>query len=585
MALQNNDLDSPNSNEKPNQDDVDKLLGRSEPTKPSRTRQILWLTVLSMLFFLIPLYLFSVFVTEDAKGMSTDLGFIRTSLTQVPTPVPAIQKLLTPLAQAQGQLSQLNSVLPTVAGSRRDWPALMAVIGDYDPSRLTLTTVTRTVSSVTIIGRSNDDTAITSYAHSLEQSNLFSRVTIQSIRTITVTPGVTATKTSPTVVTNAAAPRPSPYSTKAAVLPQVNQPAAAVPLATSQPTAIPPSATQDLRDLFEPDATQPLPIALGQPQTHNFYPENDIDMVSFLAKAGHYYHVYTSNLASGVDTVLSLRIGGVVVQNDDAVPGSLYSDIVLQDTGADTTAIVTISNRGMYGADKTYQVAVEEVSVTPTPPQTAVPSATPTRTSTPTASATATSTATRTPTATPDLRDIYEPDDVAAHAISIGESQTHNFYPNNDIDKLSFPVKGGRFYQVFTSNLGLGVDTMVSVLVDNQLWVNDDYAPGTGNFASSVCLTAIQDGAATATVTNKASQYGRDKTYTIKVSEIMTLTAPSCVPITPVPALGLLQRKQVPGSAAPIRSGAELGESLQSPSLDSPTMEFVIIADLKVTAP
>ena len=586
MVLQNTDPSSDNPNESTNQDDVDKLLsrseGRSEPTKPSRTRQILWLTVISMLIFFVPLYLFSASVTEDTKGISTDLGFIRTSLTQVPTPAPAIQKLLTPLAQAQGQLSQLNAVLPTIEASRPDWPALMTAIGNYDPSQLTLTTITRTASSLTIIGQSNDDLAITSFAHGLEQSNLFSRVTIQSIRAITVTPTVTLTKSSSSVVTNTATPKPFPSATKAAGLPQTNQQPTAV-LATSQPTALSATAVPDPRDIYEPDATQPQAIALGQPQTHNFYPENDSDMVGFLAKVGHYYHVYTSNLAPGVDTIMSLRIGGVVVQNDDAAPGSLYSDIVLQDTGADTTAIVTISNRGMYGADKTYQVAVEEVSATPTPVQTTAPSPTPTRTSTPTATPTATSTATATPTATPDLRDSYEPDDINAHSISIGETQTHNFYPTGDVDKVSFPVKSGRFYQAFTSNLALGVDTVVNVLVDNQLWVNDDYAPGTGNFASSVCLTANQDGFATATITNKALQYGRDKAYTIKVSEILTLTAPSCVPITPVSAAALPQGKRVPGSAAPIRSGATSRDI--SPSVNSPTLEFVIIADLKVAAP
>ena len=352
-----------------------------------------------------------------------------------------------------------------------------------------------------------------------------------------------------------------------------------MPAAVIQPTAIPPTATPDLRDLFESDATQPQPIAIGQPQTHSFYPADDIDMVSFLAKAGHYYHVYTSNLAPGVDTVLSLRIGGVVVQNDDTVPGSLYSDIVLEDTGSDTTAILTISNRGMFGTDKTYQVAVEEVGATPTPPRTAIPSSTPTRTSTPTA------TSTSTPTATPNLLDVYEPDDVDPHAISVGESQTHSFYPSGDIDKVVFPIKSGRFYQVLTSNLALGVDTMISVIANGRQWQNDDYAPGTGNFASSVCLSALSDGVAITTIPNNALQYGRDKTYTIKVSEIQTTTASSCVPITPVPAAALPQAKRVPGSAAPIRSGTEHQETTQNPSVSTPTLEFVIIADLKVTTP
>jgi Tfp pilus assembly protein PilN len=563
--------------ESANPDELEALLGRSALPKRSRPNLILWLTSISMFVFFIPLYLFSVSVSEDTKAMNTDLGFMKTSLTQVATPAPAIQELLTPLAQSQGQLSQLNAVLPTIAASRPDWPAIMTAIGNYDPNYLTLTSMTRTLTSLTISGRAYDGNAITTFAHGLEQSNLFSRVTIQSIRAITVTPTVTLTKSSSSTGTNTATPLPSPYMTKTPI-PQSYQPPTAAPFAPSQPTSIPPTATPDLRDLYEPDASQPHPIAIGQPQVHNFYPDDDVDAVSFLAKGGRYYHVYTSNLAPGVDTIVNVRIGGIVLENDDVVPGSLYSDIVIQNTGSDTTAIVTILDRGMYGADKTYQIAVEEVSATPTPPPTAMPSPTPTQTSVPTATSTAT------PTATPNLRDAYEPDDVNPVGIYLGATQSHTFSPSGDIDKVSFLVKAGRYYQALTSSLALGVDTVVTVTVDNLQWTNDDYTSGNNNFASSVCFPVVNDGQAVATIANKDLQYGADKTYKISVSEIPTLTVSSCVRITPVPVASY-RGKTVPGYAMPIRSDLARFDPAVSQSISAPTLEFIIIADLKVTSP
>ena len=374
---------------------IEEMPEESAPRKSSGTK-ILWLVAASMLVFFVPLYLFSTSVTENTKGLSADLGFIQTSLTRVPTPVLAVQKLLTPLAQAQGQMNQINSVHPTLVAARANWPAVMTAVGNYDPNQITLTSVTRTVTSLTITGRANNDSNVTAYVHSLEQSGVFSRVVLQSVHAVIITPTATLTRTitnTPALVQPTPLPRntPTPY--------QINSP---TPVPTSPPPATP-TATPDLRDGFEPDDVEPKPIALGQPQTHSFYPAGDVDSVSFLAKAGRCYHVYTTNLASGVDTLLNVGVGGIVLQSDDAKVGVLYSDIVFQDTGPDTTVVATISNRGMFGSDKTYQVVVEEVMATVTPTPTNTPTPTPTSTNTPTATPTPTFTATSTATRVANL--------------------------------------------------------------------------------------------------------------------------------------------------------------------------------------
>ena len=559
----------PNS---PIPDELEDVLEQATPRQTSRTTLVLWLVAASLLMFFIPLYLFSASVNRDVKGMSTNLGVIQTSLTRVPTPAPAIQQLLTPLAQVQGQTNQISAVYPTIAAPRPDWPAVMTVIGNYDPSQITLTSITRTVNTLTLAGRANNDTDVTNYAHSLEQSNLFSRVLVQSIHAVMITPTATLNRARAPASSNSSVVQPPPPANTPAPV-KVNPPLV-VYAATSVPVAQP-TATPNLGDAYEPDDSQPKPIALGQAQTHSFYPEGDVDAVSFLAKSGHYYHVYTTNLAPGVDTYISVRIGGIVQNNDDAVPGSLYSDVVIQNTGSDTTGIVAIANRGMYGPDKTYQIVIAEVAATPTP----APTNTPPQPPMPSPTATA--------TATPGLGDAYEPDNTAdtAKPIYIGATQSHTFSPNGDIDNISFPVKQDHFYQVLTSNPALGVDTVVSVKVDDQLWVNDDYTFGSGNFASSVCFSVSADDTAIATITNKTGYYGPDKSYTIKVSEVPTLTAPSCVPITPVPAAALPPAKSVPGLAAPMRLGSVPFERANDRSIIAPTLEFVIVVEVKVTPP
>jgi hypothetical protein len=142
-------------------------------------------------------------------------------------------------------------------------------------------------------------------------------------------------------------------------------------------------------------------------------------------------------------------------------------------------------------------------------------------------------------------------------------------------------IKQSRYYQVLTSELALGVDTLVSVTAGSSSWSNDDYAaPGSGNYASAVCFQAPLDGSAIATITNKALQYGGDKTYKVKVSEVASLTASPCITST-----SLLQPRKAPGLSALARPSGPLQASRYAPQLALPTFEFVIVAELKVVAP
>ena len=199
MALSKQDATQPDT---PTAEELDRLR-QSTSRRTSRATMVLWLVAVSLLMLFIPLYLFSASVSQDNKGLSTDLGFIQTSLTRVPTPAPAIQQLLTPLAQVQGQVNQINTVYPTLAAPRPNWPAVMTAIGNYDPKQITITSITRTLNTLTLAGRAKNDTEVTTYAHSLEQSNLCSRVQVQSIHAVMTAPTATPSRSSTPVATSA----------------------------------------------------------------------------------------------------------------------------------------------------------------------------------------------------------------------------------------------------------------------------------------------------------------------------------------------------------------------------------------------
>ncbi len=126
-------------------------------------------------------------------------------------------------------------------------------------------------------------------------------------------------------------------------------------------------------------------------------------------------------------------------------------------------------------------------------------------------------------TPTPMFADAYEPDDVSPKAIAMGETQRHNFYLNGDVDRVSFRVKAGRVYAVITSDLAIGVDTVVLVSVAGQRYENDD--AGAGGLASEVYFTAVAEAIAVATISNK-DMYGAEATYDVTVIEL---------PPTPIP--------------------------------------------------
>ena len=278
----------------------------------------------------------------------------------------------------------------------------------------------------------------------------------------TETPTATATPGTPTATSTPVAPTatvtPEVPTATDTPMPPTPTSTPVPPTDTPQPTPtpIPPTATNTppvgptplepgCRDKYEPDdiVGQQKLIALGETQTRSFCPENDFDLVEFPVKKERWYHVYTHDLAMGVDTMVSVGLVPKIARycnpsncaNDDIAPGNLASDILFQ-ADVDGTALVSIDNRYQHGPDKTYQITVMEIVPTPTttPSITLTPTQTPTRTPTPTT--------TTVPTCIPGY-DLYEANNSFSTAWPINSGEVYLAYvnPGSDLDYFRFDIR------------------------------------------------------------------------------------------------------------------------------------------------
>jgi Tfp pilus assembly protein PilN len=516
---------------------------------------LLWLVAGSLFLALIPFGLLSRSIRNDIRFAEAELDQVEAQLDETPSPPPDVQPLLATLETLQGQAEELERTTQTIAESQIYWPALMDTVHQYDPQEIEFTTFIQEERRIILEGKAVNDDAVVAYVQSLDSAEVFSRVLIQSINLIN-RDGSTVTATPELTVTSTLTP-------------------------STTPTLTP---TPSLRDAYEVDDFDPVPIFFDQPQLHNFYPVYDIDKVTFLTKAGRYYRVYTTDLRPGVDTVLEVRVGGVSYRNDDRDAGRLSSEVVFQGGSYDADAVVTISNRDEYGPEQQYRVVVEEILPTPTPTvsplsPTPSPSPTPTPTSTPTPQQ----------PPTPDQRDAFEPDQPLPPTITLGETQRHNFYPEDDVDQLTFLAEAGRIYRVSTSNLTPGVDTVLTVTVGTETYTHDDRSPGDLGSDLIVTVPEDRDYQALVIVENRGA-YGPEFYYQISLKQATVTPTPTPTPtpvLSPTATLTTTESsqnlKRPPGLSRPLLRSPLLPANQTFSGPDA--VEFVIILDLAVDIP
>lgn len=154
--------------------------------------------------------------------------------------------------------------------------------------------------------------------------------------------------------------------------------------------------------------------------------------------------------------------------------------------------------------------------------------------------------------------DPYEPDENNPPWIGDDESQNRSFYPDADVDKARFRVKGGNWYDIHTYGLGDLVDTSMTVEVAGILYKDDDGGPE--NLSSRVIFQSPQDCDAIITVINRQEVYGPDQVYKLYAGQT---DAPTPTPTQTEPATATPKPTAQPGK--PVINFSATPDSLDRP--------------------
>ena len=432
-----------------------------------------------------------------AEALAGDLARLEAALAAPDGPSPEEATLTAELRQAQ-------EVATALCAPRPDWPALARTLADRDPARLALTRLEQAGDALLVEGWAASPEEVTSYAERLIASGDVRLLIIEEPADLAGTtlraaevPATTApgTQTPPSATppwTSSPTPRasgtPGPTRSPTRSPTRTSPAATATPRPSAVPTRVP------VVDPLEPDGTVPPPLRPGQPQERAFDTRDDIDLAVLEVRAGYVYHVATSDLGPGVDTILSVLADAMTYRSDN-VGSDPWSEVEFL-ARADGLATVTVTNRGIPGPVATYRLMARELPA-----------------------------------------DAYEPDDFVPRPICPWEVQPRTFYPRGEVDRAELTVVAGRRYTVETRDLATGVDTVLSVLVDGRLLQNDDAVPG--QRASRLTFTAATSGLALITVTNR-QEFGPERSYLLAVLEEASPTAvPSVTPTrtaTPPPS-------------------------------------------------
>lgn len=152
-----------------------------EQPRRNPMRLILWLMVVAVGLFLVPLYLVSTTIKQAIPEIDLEITAIAETIA-APVSVSSEQEALeTELLNIRDSIGALQPSLMSAAAGHVDWPYTMAAIGSYDALRVTLQRVTQSGRQITITGQALNQTTVTAYADTLRASNLFGRVVILAI--------------------------------------------------------------------------------------------------------------------------------------------------------------------------------------------------------------------------------------------------------------------------------------------------------------------------------------------------------------------------------------------------------------------
>jgi G:T-mismatch repair DNA endonuclease (very short patch repair protein) len=213
----------------------------------------------------------------------------------------------------------------------------------------------------------------------------------------------------------------------------------------------------------------------GATQTHSLC---DADWVTFEPFTGATYRIQTWDLVGGADTVLDLFDSSGLITSDDNSGGGLASLLTWTAGSPNWHHVRVTEYAGDYEEGKGYKIGITCVADCPC------------------------------------YDDAYEDDDILADAVplAIDAVQTHNLC---DEDWMRFSVVGGAHYQVATSNLSTGTDTVLELWDSSSMITSDDN--GGGGLASLLDWTASANGVVYVRLTVQGDAYEAGKQCDIQL--------------------------------------------------------------------
>lgn len=169
----------------------------------------------------LPLYLVSTVIKDDNLRLKSEIESVQKTLAVTPAPEPTQQALRNTLFEVQGRIGAIEPVQTELLAKHVDWPAIMSLFGQFDQTRMSISSITQADNRVAVRGRGETESVVTNYGHMLEESGAFKRVIVESINLValptpTPLPTPTLDKSSASSLPLANAPIPTVTPVKVA---------------------------------------------------------------------------------------------------------------------------------------------------------------------------------------------------------------------------------------------------------------------------------------------------------------------------------------------------------------------------------
>lgn len=171
-----------------------------------------WLLALAAMLVLVPNYQRFAQANAQIAVLEGDLVGVQEALSaRNPAGVEA-EELRATLDQVLARIDEIEGAYEAVAPQQMAWTGALRAIEEAIPEGVGLTSLSQTGRQITLAGTASDHTKVQVLKASLENSGLFSSVTIQSVVALP-TPTPTPTSTPAPTPTPTATPTPTPTST------------------------------------------------------------------------------------------------------------------------------------------------------------------------------------------------------------------------------------------------------------------------------------------------------------------------------------------------------------------------------------